>query len=629
MSVYVSPGVYVREVDLSLYIPALSTTIVGMVGVTSKGPSQVRTYISNQQQFIDTFGAPDDTIGYESYAALQYLRQGRQLWFVRVVGDSAASAAGTFSFATAVASEAISTEPDGTLTAFADTDPDGDVFAELGDSGIVPGSVTITVVTKTSAESVEITDNSEGVLSGAAAVPAEFAATGTIDYATGEWTLTTTGTYEIATGSILAAYEYLSDAFVATALSEGEWGNNISLTIEDGTQADTVKIKVFYNGYQVEMFDSIDLDDTTGNAKFIETKINDVSDYISVDLDAALAGASTKLPEVVSTAQSLAGGDTDASSVTAISDGNPSGTGGIVGQAWNAGLAQATGMQLFASPDAVDINLLAAPGWSDAAAVVAMITLCESRKDCMAIIDPPNDLRPSEVVDWHNGEGSYAGVHAAFNSSYAALYYPWLKIYDTYNSQYLFTPPSGHILSVYAYTDQNTESWFAPAGMNRGRLFSAVDIAYGATPGERDLLYGDGNAINPIANMNNNGIVVWGQRTLQRAPTALDRVNVRRLMLYLRKAISTACNYLVFEPNDEKTWRQFGHLVVPYLNDVTQRRGLYDFRVQCDETTNTPEVIDRNQMNARIFLKPVKAAEFIQIDLVITRTGVDFDEIIY
>jgi phage tail sheath protein FI len=116
---------------------------------------------------------------------------------------------------------------------------------------------------------------------------------------------------------------------------------------------------------------------------------------------------------------------------------------------------------------------------------------------------------------------------------------------------------------------------------------------------------------------------------MQRASTALDRVNVRRLLLYLRKAIATASAYLVFEPNDEKTWKLFGHLVVPYLNDVRQRRGLYDFRVKCDETTNTPVVIDRNEMRAQILLKPVKAAEFIQIDFVLTTTGANFEEVLY
>ena len=607
-AVYVSPGVYTREVDLSLYVPALSTTIVGMVGVSAKGPTQERTYITNQQQFIEIFGAPDSTIGYESYAALQYLRRGRQLWFVRVVGDSAASAAGTFSYATAVTGENPAPTP-----AFDSLEKNFTLaaFSNLGDDGILPGSVTLTLTMSDDSEEV-FTDDGAGVLTGSVD------GAGTIAYDTGIVTLAC-GTLAPKTGTTVDAdYTYLTDAFVATATSEGEWGNNIALTIASGTLAGTVKITVLYNGVAVESFNNVDLDDTTGNAQFIETKINGVSEYITVALDAGLVGSS-ELPVVV-TASALTGGDTDASSVAAAD---------IIGVAWDETLASPTGLQLFASPSAVDINLLAAPGWSEGSVGHALIEIAESRADCMAIIDPPESLRPSEVVDWHNGTGDYAGQHAAFNSSYAATYWPWVKVYDAYNGAYVMTPPSGHVLAVFAYTDFSTESWFAPAGIQRGRVISGVDVEMGATPGEMDLLYGDGNAVNPIARFNKDGMVVWGQRTLQRASTALDRINVRRLLLYLRKVIATASRYLVFEPNDEKTWRLFGHLVIPFLNDVRQRRGLYDFRVKCDETTNTPAVIDRNEMRAQIFLKPVKAAEFIQVDLVITSTGANFDEVLY
>lgn len=613
MSVYVSPGVYTREIDLSLYVPALSSTIVGMVGVTTKGPTQERTYITNQQQFIDTFGQPDAAVGVEAYAALQYLRRGRQLWFVRVVGDSAAAATGTFSYSDPTADETVNTDPDGILTSFSDADAGGSVFANLP---ITPSSVTMTATI--GAADFDVTDDGVGVLSGTGPTGA---ISGTIDYTTGEWTLVFNAADppDDAT-DITASYGTDTDAFVADAVSEGEWGNSISLTISAGTETGTVLIEVWFEGVKVERFNNVDLDDTTGNTQFIETKINGVSDYITVTLDVLLAGGSSVLPTYLTTAQSLTGGDTDAAAVDADA---------IIGVAWDAGLSQATGLNLFASPGAVDINLLAAPGWADAAVVNELISICETRADCMAIIDPPSGLRPSEVVDWHNGAGTYAGQHAAFNSSYAALYYPWVKVYDAYNGAYVWTPPSGHVLAVYAYTDYSTETWFAPAGLNRGRVTSGVDIAYAPTPGEFDLLYGDGNAVNGIARFSKDGLVVWGQRTLQRAPTALDRVNVRRLMLYLYKVLSTSVRYLVFEPNDEKTWKLFGHLVIPYLNDVRQRRGLYDFRVKCDESTNTPEVIDRNEMHAQIFLKPVKAAEFIQVDLVITSTGANFDEILY
>jgi len=613
MAVYVSPGVYVREVDLSLYIPALSTTIVGMVGTSNKGPTQTRTYITNQQQFIDVFGEPDSSIGFESYAALQYLRRGRQLWFVRVVGPSAAAADESFTYEDVQAQEIANTDPDGILLTFADIDAGG---AVLGSLPVLPGSVTFTVTI--GAADYEIPDDGDGALF-LTDVALTGDVTGTIDYVTGAWTLVfVAGDEPDDTTDILVDYSNATAAFVAEALSEGEWGNNISIHIEPGTQGTSSRIVVYYEGNVVERWDSVNLDDTSD--RYVETVINGVSDFITVTVDALIPTASLLLPIDFYTPVLLTGGDTDAANILAAD---------IIGQAWDVGLAQPTGMQLFASPAAVDLNLIVAPGWYDIAVVNALIQLCEARYDCMAVIDPPNDLTPQEVVDWHNGQGIWDGQHAALNSSYAALYYPWVKIYDNYNGQYVLTPPSGHILAVYAFTDQTTESWFAPAGLNRGRVISGIDVAYGPTPGEMDLLYGDGNAVNPIASFTKDGIVVWGQRTLQRKPSALDRVNVRRLMLYLRKVISTSVRYLVFEPNDEKTWKLFGHLVIPYLNEVRQRRGLYDFRVKCDETTNTPEVIDRNEMKAQIFLKPVKAAEFIQVDLVITSTGANFDEVLY
>jgi len=606
MGIYVSPGVYTREIDLSLYVPALSTTIVGMVGVTGKGPTNERTYITNQQQFVEVFGPPDDTIGYEAYAALQYLRQGRQLWFVRVVGAAAAAATHTFLYGIPVVDEvqAETVPPDGILKVFDGT---------LDNFPVQPATLTLTATVD--ATPVVLTDiTGQGILVGTNC-------TGTITYSTGAWTTTfDTGHEPDNATHHVADYTYTDAGFLATCISDGEWGNNITIGIEDGGIAGTKKLTVYYEGMSVERWNNIDLDDTVGNTQFIETVINGNSEYITVTLDAGVPAATALLPVNIATPVALTGGDTDAAAVVAAD---------IIGLAWDDGLSSPTGLQLFASPGAVDINLLACPGWSDAAVVNELLNICETRADCMAIIDPPDNLRPSEVVDWHNGQGTWVGQHAAFNSSYGALYWPWVKVYDSYNAQYVMTPPSGHVLAVYAFTDYNTETWFAPAGVQRGRVKSGVDVAMGATPGETDLLYGDGNAVNPIVRFTKEGIVVWGQRTLQRSPTALDRVNVRRLLLYLRKVISTAAQYLVFEPNDEKTWKLFGHLVVPYLNDVRQRRGLYDFRVKCDESTNPPAVIDRNELHAQIFLKPVKAAEFIQVDLVITSTGANFDEIIY
>jgi len=618
VSVYVSPGVYVREVDLSLYVPALSTTIVGMVGRSTKGPTNEKTYITNQQQFAEVFGPPDSTVGFEAYAALQYLRRGRQLWFVRVVGPAAEEASGNLvAVVDEVADESLG-DGDGSTLIFDFT---------LATVPVKPGTLGVTTTPTTIAEPVLISDDGAGgfdsgvAVTGGAVVAAVDTALSTINYSTGAIHLVfnTGEAPETGTDNITGTYTPLTttDTYTLTAVTEGEWGNSISytLSVTDAVNK-TYKLMIYYEGSAVERYENL-VDDPTDGVNDLETRVNGVSDYVTAE---QLGTLTSFVPNENTTPIYLAGGDSDAGNIEAAD---------IIGLEWDATLQQPTGLHLLASPSATDLNLLCAPGWSEASVVTELIAICEARGDCMAIIDPPSDLRPSEVVDWHNGQGTWEGVHAAFNSSYAALYWPWVKVYDAHNRQYVWTPPSGHILAVYAYTDQSTESWFAPAGMNRGHVISGVDIAYDPTRGEMDLLYGDGNAVNPIERFTQDGIVVWGQRTLQRKPSALDRVNVRRLMLYLQKAISTAVRYLVFEPNDDKTWKLFGHAVTPFLNDVRQRRGLYDFRVKCDETTNTPDVIDRNEMRAQIFLKPVKSAEFIQVDLVITTTGTNFDEVLY
>jgi len=254
-----------------------------------------------------------------------------------------------------------------------------------------------------------------------------------------------------------------------------------------------------------------------------------------------------------------------------------------------------------------------------------MIHICETRGDCMAIIDPPLGLDDQAVVAWHNGD---SGDHQAFNSSYAALYWDWLEVYDAYHGTFRWVPPSGFVAGAYAYNDNVGEAWFAPAGFIRGRLLKAIRTRPNNNPnlGSRDYMYSGGNAVNPIVNFPQDGITIWGQRTLQRRPSATDRVNVRRLLLYVRKAIVRSSRYLVFEQNDVATWLQWKSMIAPFLDNIRSRRGLYDFRVLMDETTVTPEDIDNNRMPGKVLLKPTKAAEFIPIDFVLYKTGVGFEE---
>lgn len=279
-----------------------------------------------------------------------------------------------------------------------------------------------------------------------------------------------------------------------------------------------------------------------------------------------------------------------------------------------------TGLYAFDNPETIDISLLSVPGNSTGAVIGTALQICERRGDCLFLVDPPFGLKPQQVVDWHNGMLAASDVTAAINSSYGALYWGWVKIFDQVSSQELFVPPSGHVAQVFARTERERESWWAPAGLNRGRLLTALDVEYVPSRGDRDLLYGYNNAVNPIAKFPQDGIVIWGQRTLQRKDSALDRVNVRMLLIHIKKVMIPLLRYFLFEQNDQYLWGAVVNSTEPVLADIAGRRGLTAFKVICDETNNTPATVDRNELHVTILVKPTRVAEFIQLDLAILRS---------
>ena len=274
----------------------------------------------------------------------------------------------------------------------------------------------------------------------------------------------------------------------------------------------------------------------------------------------------------------------------------------------------------IANPDEIDINLIVTPGIlnSNSTAVIAKaIEVCEDRGDAFYIFDPNNSLNGDSIANATSQADSY-------DTNYAAMYYPWVKILDSATNRFKFVPPSVVIPGVYAFNDKVAHPWFAPAGLNRGSLTTVLDVYTRLTHAERDELY-EGR-INPIAVFPRTGVCVWGQKTLQAKPSALDRINVRRLLIAAKKFIASATKYLVFENNTTATRQRFLNIVNPYLESVQQNQGLFAFRVIMDETNNTPDIIDRNIMKGEIFLQPAKAAEFIIIDFNIMPTGASFDE---
>jgi phage tail sheath protein FI len=238
----------------------------------------------------------------------------------------------------------------------------------------------------------------------------------------------------------------------------------------------------------------------------------------------------------------------------------------------------------------------------------------------MAIIDPPFGLTVGEITDWQNGTHPLNGTR--FDSDFGALYWPWLRMRDTHNKVDVWVPPSGSVMAVYAKSDQLAAPWFAPAGVVRGRVPNISDVFSRPTLAERDLMYGSRNCINPIVQFTDTSdFVVWGQKTLQRRPTALDRVNVRRMMFVIEKRIRAASRNLLFEPHDETFRRAFRNIATDILRDVQVGRGLTAFIIDASADLNPPDVVDRNEFRARIGVQPTRAAEFIFIEFSLHRTG--------
>ena len=292
----------------------------------------------------------------------------------------------------------------------------------------------------------------------------------------------------------------------------------------------------------------------------------------------------------------------------------------------------------LADPEVVEMNLATIPGMRHEGLTSNLLNVCEDRADALAIIDLKGGYTPrSEDTSSarNNTASDLTSVvtqlrDRGLNSSYGCCFYPWVRARDTIQGSMVWLPPSIAALGTFSSSQKKTQVWFAPAGFNRGGLtegaagIPVVDVAHQLRRKDRDTLYAAN--INPIAKFPAEGIVVFGQKTLQVTPSALDRINVRRLMIYVKKRISQVAARLLFDPNVDTTWRRFTSLVRPILADIKTNFGLSDYKLVLDETTTTPELVDRNIMYAQIFLKPTRAIEYIAIDFNITRTGASFDD---
>lgn len=413
----------------------------------------------------------------------------------------------------------------------------------------------------------------------------------------------------------------VENLFKVKAVSPGTWGDNLGFTIEnvDATalEFDFVIYEKDATGtyVEVERYEAMSLD--PDEARNFEAGLNEgtdaipVSQYVEIEMDAGFVW-NNQVPETITTEEALTGGSNGGTPTTADYAGT---------------LSNKKGVYALQDSDTYDVNMIAVPGQSHNYLVAEAIrNVCEDvRRDCVGIIDPPYAMNtPATVKAWRQDTGTGIG---SLDSSYTFLYWPWVKINDAYNSgKKVWIPPSGLVAQAIAYSDNLTNPWIAFAGLNRGKLPGVLDIQYVTSQSERDLLQDRKVNINPIKKEMGLGFILYGNRTNQSKPTSLDQIHVRRMLLYLEKVIATSTKYLVFEPNDAVMWQTFIKMVTPVYEQVKANRGIEEYDIIMDESTNPAEVRQRKEAVGLMKLIPINATEKFKLQFALYPTGATFEE---
>jgi uncharacterized protein len=572
----ISPGVFTRENDLTFVTPAPAEAGTAFIGPTVKGPVEIPTVVTSYGQYQRIFGSTFESGSTKqefltSIAVRNFFNQGGSTALVsRVVSGSFTRATSTSITASAVSPQPFTLETLGEGIIFNNSTGVDDPGAQFGSSALVSGSE----------------DNLRWEISN-------------INNANGTFTLS------VRRGDDSAKEKIVLETFTNLSLDPNS-PNYIAARVGDQVQTisgDSTYIQI--TGSYVNRSNYVRVASVNDTLNYVGT------DGLSVGTDSAGVSYSGSLPIASSgsfhgaTGDIIAGNDTYYNGFTATN---------IQGL---AATDYASVITLLGNKDDFQFKVITAPGLlahlaNHSTQVNAIISLAETRGDCIAIIDASEQGdAPSTAVTNAN----------ALNSSYAATYYPYLQV-GTETGKNQFVPPSVVIPGVYAANDNSSAPWFAPAGLVRGGIPGVIQAERKLTKAHRDTLY-DAN-VNPIATFPGTGIAVFGQKTLQKKATALDRVNVRRLLIELKKFFGDQARNLVFEQNTIATRNRFLGAVNPYLESVVQRQGLYAYRVVMDDTNNTADVIDRNQLVGQVFIQPAKTAEFIVLDFTIEPTGASF-----
>jgi len=644
MSFQMSPGVEVREVDLTNIIPAVSTSIGGFAGYFRWGPVSEIQLVSSEKDLANMFGKPDSFTAESFFTAGGFLKYGNALKVVRannaVLKNAAVLGSGVSS---PVIRNAAEWETFGSKASYSwiarypgalGNSLDVIVYDDVEYSSPTPGDLNLT-----------------GFFNGAPADPEVHIAV--VDR---EGLITGTA------NTVLETFAYVST--LPGAKKEDGSTNYLPEVIERYSQyvyvgTDSVSTRVYakFSTTSLGVFDGYFEEATPGEWVNVDNNPSNSGDFGINFRSAGTLGAGWYLYEIAAGPTGVAWAFSNAETLgvripTSVSDWIVGTEGGASRKAtmismnaanWDlAGTWTLTGgvdistvtagditnaLDMFVDSETVDVNLLFTIADADGSDVLAekLIEIAEGRKDAVAFVSPPNAdtvniasaTALTNVLTWANGLSS---------SSYVSIAQTAFYVYDKYNDVYRWIGSSGHTAGLCANTDMVADAWYSPAGYSRGIIRGVVKVAFNPTKAQRDELYKA--RVNSIVSFPGQGILLYGDKTGLSRPSAFDRINVRRLFIVLEKAIATAAKYQLFEFNDVFTRAQFRNMTEPFLREVQGRRGLSEFFVVCDESNNTGDVIDRNEFVADIYIKPARSINFIRLNFVATRTDVSFEEII-
>jgi len=639
MAFQVSPGVLVQERDLTRIIPAVSTSIGAVAGEFRQGPLDEIVSITSENDLVETFGEPDSSNFEDFFTAANFLQYSNSLRVVRAQQTNLVNASTSGSGIQirntqhyqdnfADGSGVVGTFAARTAGAWGNnlkvsTCPSATAYEEEGATTVNDASTSVgdTVVTVTDGTQLNVGD----IIS--------FSTTAaTNDYDDGhQYRITGISTHDLT----IVQKDSGSGGLLTTLTNGGNvrrrWRFYDSVGAAPGTSAFVSDRSGSNDEIHVVVVDE------DGGITGVPGSVLETFEKLSKAADAKTPQGDTNYyPDVIynksqqiywmdhNTSGSNWGSNATGTTFTAVDTPTlESLSGGADGSASTVGQKK-TAYEKFQDSDTVDVSLIMA-GSGSGTHVDNLVTITEIRKDAVLFASPER----ADVVNVANSNTQKDNVISFFDSrsssSYCVFDSGYKYMYDRYNDVFRFVPLNGDIAGLAARTDLTADSWFSPAGFNRGNIRGAIKLAFNPNKSQRDELYM--KRINPVCTFPGQGTVLFGDKTALTSPSAFDRINVRRLFITLEKAISTASKFQLFEFNDEFTRANFRAIVEPFLREVQGRRGITDFLVVCDNTNNTGDVIDRNEFVAEIFVKPNRSINFIKLQFVATRTGVAFEEV--